>query len=551
MGSLLILFKIVKVKYHIILILFCAVFLNHIMAQKKNLNLIASATPEATEAGTLIFNKDGNAVDAAVAIAFTLGVTEPAMPGIGGRTMLILSIPNQEPVAIGGISLTPSKRDIDLKKKGLTFYKQVSIPSQVKILNCVWKKYGSGNLEWKELLQPAIHYSENGFVNGLHRQYGFKIDQQELKDNCYHNRELLIDNGILAIGDLVKQPTLAKTLTRLSIYRADDFYEGEIAKEIAEDFKSNNGWISDEDLSNFPEHKELKALHVNYSGYHVYSFTPPGGEWQVLQALNLFEQYDTKKIKPNTLESTMAVLNVLNISHKDRLDNAIKNYNNFQLEIAQKISKKYAKTLYSNANEISKIDASIKENEAGETTHFSVVDKKGIAVSVTSSIGSYFGSKTSTKNVGFFYNSYLKSLVGFGFGKSVKPKTIIPSSMSPSLVRKSGKNALVIGTLGSKRIVSTISQLIQLWIDSDIDIKDIIKQPQVHAIGDLATIEDESLTSNELQKIGDKGFKIAFPSYNLTNKSGLNVYFGGNHAIEFKNGEWTAAADPRRDGSTN
>ncbi|MCL6293996.1 gamma-glutamyltransferase [Jejuia spongiicola] len=525
-------------------------YFNVVIAQNETLGLVSSATPEATESGAQILKKGGNAVDAAVAVAFTLGVTEPAMSGIGGRTMIILSLPNQEPIAIGGISLTPTILDSNIEKKDLTFYKQVSIPSQVKILNYVWKKYGSGQLKWEELLESAIHYAENGFINGIHRHHVFKRVQQKFIDNPYHNRELLVDNEIPAIGDLIKQPTLARTLKKLAINGGDDFYKGDVAKEIAEDFKNNGGWITFNDLSNFPEPKEHKPLHVNYRGYDVYSFIPPGGGWQVLQVLNLLEQYHVNDLKANTTERTLAILNVLNLSHNDRLDNAIKDYSNFQSEIDEKISKNYAKTLLKNANNLLKVIPNSEEKGQGETTHFSVTDKEGIAVSVTSSVGAYFGSITSTKSLGFFYNSYLKSLMGFGLGKSLEPNVSIPSSMSPSLVKKDGKNVLVIGTPGSKRIVSTISQLIQLWVDSEMSITDIINEPRVHAIRNLAYIEDENITSKNLQKIRSKRFKIAFPNYDLTNKSGLNAYFGGVHAIEYRNGQWKAAADPRRDGTT-
>lgn len=538
-------------KYYIVLLVSFATSFNVVRAQRVNTNLIATATPEATETGEIIFNKGGNAIDAAVAIAFTLGVTEPAMSGIGGRTMLILSIPNKEPIAIGGTSLTPSQLEVDIQKKDLTYYKQVSIPSQVKILNYVWKKYGSGNLTWKALLEPAIHYAENGFVNGVHRHHVFKLYEKQLKNSPYHNKELLIDNEIPAIGDLVKQPTLAKTLKRLSIHGADDFYKGEIAKEMALDFKNNSGWISYEDLKNFPEPKEYKALHSNYRGFDVYSFTPPGGGWQVLQVLNLLEQYDANELKSNSLKRTMLILHTLNLSHNDRLENAITNYNDFQDEIKNKISKTYAKKLFAESIKTSNKDLQLKEMNEGETTHFSVVDKNGIAVSVTSSIGSYFGSRSSTETLGFFYNSYVKSLIGFGLGKSLEPNTSIPSSMSPSLVKKDGRNVLIIGSPGSKRIVSTISQLIQLWIDSEMNIKDIIKLPRVHAIKNLAYLEDDKLTSHDLEQIRNCGYKITFPSYNLTTKSGLNAYFGGVHAIGFKNDKWRAAADPRRDGNTN
>lgn len=538
-----------KIKYYITSVFFSIIFLSNITAQNDGKNLVSSATPEATEAGALIFNKGGNAIDAAVAVAFTLGVTEPAMSGVGGRTMVILSFPNQEPIAIGGISLTPSVLDTDITKEKLTYYKQVSIPSQVKILNYVWKKYGSGKLTWEAILEPAISYAENGFVNGPHRHHVFKRNQDKFKSGEYHNRELLIDGDIPAIGDLIKQPTLANTLKRLAANGADDFYKGDIAKEIAEDFKNNDGWITFNDLANFPEPKEHKPLHVNYRGYDVYSFIPPGGGWQVLQVLNLLEQNSAAEIKEYSPERTLALIKALNLSHNDRLDNPIADYDNYQNEIENKISKKYAKELLKSIKvktSISKEDAYKKDQ--GETTHFSVVDKDGIAVSVTSSIGSYFGSMTSTKSLGFFYNSYLKSLMGFGLGKSLEPNTSIPSSMSPSLVKKDGQNVLVIGTPGSKRIVSTISQLIQLWIDGEKSIDEIIKYPRVHAIQNKVYLEDEKIDSKKLQELRSEGYKITFPNYDLT-KSGLNAYFGGVHAIEYKNNQWKAAADPRRDGT--
>jgi gamma-glutamyltranspeptidase/glutathione hydrolase len=531
------------------LLCWIGVFCTQIQAQSEiGKNIIASATPEATETGALVFDKGGNAVDAAVAVAFTLGVTEPAMSGIGGRTMLMLSIPKEDPIAIGGISLTPSHVDENIERKNLNDYKQVAIPSQLKVLDYVWRHYGSGNLKWEELLQPAIQYAEEGFINGLHRHHVFRIYQNRLKNSPFHNRELLIDGEIPAVGDVIKQPTLAHTLKRIATHGADDFYKGKIAKEMANDFKAHDGWITYEDLYNFPEPEEYKPLQTKYRGYDVYSFVPPGGGWQIIQALNLFELYSPEDLKPNTIKRVFAVLNVLNLSHNDRLDNPIQDYTDYKKEIKKKISKAYAKKLFNTAVEKQREQSSTNEDETGETTHFSVVDKNGIAVSVTSSIGSYFGSRTSTKSLGFFYNSYIKSILGFGLGKKLQPNTNIPSSMSPSLVKKDGRNVLIIGTPGSKRIVSTISQLIQLWVDSDMKIKDIVQKPRFHAIRHKAYIENTKITAQELQKIRNEGFKIAFPSYSLT-KANLNAYFGGVHAVEFKNGQWNGAADNRRDGN--
>lgn len=525
-------------------------FLNPIFGQNGAINLVASATPEATEAGNIIFEKGGNAVDAAVAVAFTLGVTEPAMSGLGGRTMLLLSVPNEAPMAIGGHTLTPSFVEKDITRDELSYYKQVTIPSQVKVLHYTWKKYGSGKLKWEDVLAPAIAIAESGFSVGPHRHHVFKRWEDRIKSSPYHNKELLIDGEIPAIGDVVAQPTLARTLKRLATEGGEDFYTGKIAREIAKDFQEHGGWIAYEDLANFPDPKEQKAIQTTYRGYDVYSFVPPSGGWQVLQVLNLLEQYDPEVMKENSLQRKEGVIEALNLSHNNRLDDAISDYSNYENEVAQKISKAYAKNLLKNNKRYkNKIGADSGTHE-GETTHFSVVDKNGVAVSVTSSVGAYFGSLTSTKSLGFFYNSYVRSLLGFGLGKSLEPNTLVPSSMSPSLVRKDGKNVLVIGTPGSKRIVSTIAQLIQYWVDSDDSIKDIITYPRIHAIQDRVYLEDEQLESEWLKKLRGKGYKIAFPDYDLTIQ-GRNAYFGGVHAVEFKNGKWQAAADPRRDGTTN
>ncbi len=524
--------------------------LNEAFTQSDGLNLISAATPEATKAGAIIFEKGGNAADAAVAIAFALGVTEPAMSGIGGRTMLIVSIPDTPPVALGGISLTPAAVDTTITREMLTYYKQVAIPSQVKILDYLYSNYGSGNLSWAELVQPAITFAEEGFVLGVHRHQVMKRCEDKLKQSPHHNQQLLIDREIPFAGDTIKQPALARTLQVLATEGAQSFYKGTIAKEIALDFEENEGWIGLEDLQQFPEPIPMSPLHTTYRGYDIYSFNAPGGGWQILQMLNMLELIDQSQINKDDQSRNAFLMDIINKSHNDRLDHPIENYEESKEQLALKISKSYARLLLGAAS--NNQDARIEEkgqSGKGETTHFSVVDKTGMAISATSSIGAYYGSYASTNTLGFFYNSYVKSLMGFGLGKNLEPRTRIPSSMSPSVVRKDGKNVLVIGTPGSKRIVSTIAQLIQLWIDGDVTLEELIQKPRIHAIRHDVYLEKSFLSAEELIEIRKKGYAIKSPSYSLT-KEGLNAYFGGVHAIAFKNGSWTAVADPRRDGQT-
>lgn len=516
------------------------------------LPLVSSATPEATEAGVSIFDQGGNAVDAAVAIAFTLGVTEPAMSGLGGRTMFMLSLPGKTPIAIGGHALTPALVDQTITKSRLDYYKQAAIPSTVKVLSYVFKKYGSGKVTWQEVLAPAIKYAGEGFVMGPHRHHVFKRWASRFKDSPFHNRELLVFDQIPAIGDLVKQPSLANTLKQLALKGGNEFYSGEMARTIAEDFKANGGWISYGDLAHFPEPEEHTPLHTTYRGYDVYSFVPPSGGWQVLQTLNMLERFEPEPMSAYSQKRNEAVIQALNLSHNSRLSDPITDYSAFTEQVNTKISKAYAREILDKGSAHLKSDSdhALPAKGQGETTHFSVVDKAGVAVSVTSSLGAYFGAMAATDSLGFFYNSYLKSLLGFGLGKSLQPRTKIPSSMSPSLVKKEGKNVLVIGTPGSKRIVSTIAQLIQLWVDSDIDIKTLLSYPRIHAINGKVFLEDEHLDHDWLMALRKRGYEIDFPDYDLT-KHGKNAYFGGVHAIEFKNNVWQAAADPRRDGQTN
>ena len=404
------------------------------------------------------------------------------------------------------------------------------------------KNYGSGKVTWAQVLAPAISFAEEGFVVGLHRHQVFSRYAKKLQESPYHNGEVLIDGGIPAIGETVKQPTLGKTLRRLANKGANDFYKGEIAQEIAKDMTKNAGWTGLKDLENLPDPIEIKPLHTTYRGYDIYSFPPPGGGWQILQILNLMEKYPVEKLSKHNITRQKIILKILNMSHQDRLDFPIQDYVNYHTEVSKKIDKKYRirNPLDRKTNGKKGVDT--------ETSHFSVIDKSGMGLSVTSSLGAYYGAQAATKSLGFFYNSYAKSLVNFGLkGKGLSPNTKVPSSMSPSLVKKNGKNVLLIGTPGSKRIVSTTSQLIQLWIDSKLSIREIIKLPRLHAIKNQAYVENLTHSGTLIPELRAMGFEIVFPNYDLTIGK-YNAYFGGVHAIEFKNDRWQPAADPRRDG---
>lgn len=511
-------------------------------SKTDNFGIVTSATPEATEVGKKIFLKGGNAIDVAVAVSFALGVTEPAMSGLGGGTQVLLSLKNQTPIAINGTTLSPMNTPLNVDDT-LSYHRRSTIPSTVKVLDYLWKNYGSGNLTWKELIEPSIKLAKDGFIVGKYRAKVYEDYQEKLLKSSLNTSYFLIDGDkVPKEGEIIKQPVLAKTLTRLADFGADDFYKGQIAKDISEDMKKNGGWITFEDLYNFPEPKELKALSTSYKGMKVYSQPPPCGGWTTLLALNLMEQ------ESNTSNLTnIDIVKSLHLAHEDRKNSPITDLVNYDSIVNIKLSKKYATNL-SGKNSLKNAET-ITNN--GETTHFSVVDSHGNALAVTASINAYFGSLSASKKLGFLYNTYMDDFIfqDYSHPFAIRPNAMAYSSMSPTIVQNNNENVLVIGSPGSSRIISTVSQITAKWIENN-TITDLTKAPRIHASNSGIYLEKKKDTVKFDKELMSK-FKLYFkiPSEKLITEEGLNPYYGGVHAIARENGFWIGVADPRRDGS--
>lgn len=512
--------------------------------------VVSTASPEATKAGYDILLQGGNAIDAAVAVSFVLAVTEPAMSGLGGGTQVLLALPNQSPVSINGTTFSPDSTPRNLTKDELRYHRRSSIPSTVKTLDFIWKKYGSGKIGWPKLLEAAIDYAENGFVVGNFRHKVYKKYEGALKRSTHNTHFFLMPDGsIPAPGDTLRQPILAKTLRQLAEHGAKDFYQGKIAELIAEDMKNNEAWIDLEDLNNFPEPKELSPVHTTYRGFDVYSQPPPCGGWTALLVLNLLEESKKEDLVYGSITRFHHLSQALHLAHKNRKEAPIENMEDYSKAVGQKISKAYAHELLSGKKMGKGIQ--IQEESGGETTHFSIVDKDEMAVSVTASINAYFGAKAASSKLGFLYNTYMND---FELGDTSHPFAIGPnkmaySSMSPTIVQKNGSTRLVLGSPGSARIISTVAQLTQLWIDSDLGIEEIVSSARLHAVNGKIYVEAiENIPNSWLTNMRKHNFEIAFPSYDLK-EGALNPYFGGVHAIAKESGVWVGTADPRRDGS--
>ena len=502
--------------------------------------VVSSASPEATAAGVEILERGGNAIDAAAAVQFALGVTEPAMSGLGGQTQIVLQKPGEPAIVINGTSFAPANiPDVVAEQDLKTSYTATTVPSTVKVMDFAMRNFGSGNVSWADTLAPAIRYAEDGFVVGQFRALVYARHESDLRANPVVARLFLNPDGTLPqVGDVVRQPVLAATLRHLAEAGADDFYTGEIAAKIAEDMTANGGWITLEDLASTPDPVVMAPLTTTYRGFEVATLPPPAGGWVVLQALNLLEQTPAEDLSEADAARAAALLVALDIAHTSRAENPEVDLVSFGADMSRRIDK---------ATAVALLDA----RDHGETTHFSIVDKDGMAVSVTASVDSYFGSRAASPELGFLYNNYMQTFeLAPGETFSLAPRAMPYSSMSTSIVSKDGRPVLIAGSPGSARIISAVTQVISHWVDVDEGVEAAVAAPRVHVVVDRKDGRDNAYIEQMPAglDVDALGFDLASPQTDLM-LNGLNAYFGGVHAIALEEGGWRGAADPRRDGA--
>ena len=504
----------------------------------SNVGVVSAGSPEAVSAGLDILKQGGNAFDASIAVAFALGVTEPAQSGLGGQAQFLIYKPGEEPIIINGTSFSPLQLPENISKQDLIKHKATTVPSMVKVLNYLWKNYSAG-LDWNKLLNPAIGFAETGFPLAEFRHKVLKYNLKELRADSVTSELFLGTNCSIINKDVMwKQPVLANTLKQLAEKGAEDFYSGHIAQKIAKDMKINNGWITNDDLNNFPEPKKQKPLKGTYRGYEIYSMPPPGGGWVIIQALNILEQFPSEKLTLKSNDRLTLIAQALQIAHRSRSEEPIEDLINYQENVKLKTDKNQAKKI-------------IDDYLRGETTHFSVVDKNGMVVSATLSVNNYFGSKAASPELGFLYNDYMNEFKINEPGNpfNLRPDAMPYSSMTPTILMKDGKPIMAIGSPGSERIISAIVQVISLWIDAGLNIEEAVTYPRIHVTPDkIIYIESDNLSEMQKYKLTNSGFFFEQPPSDIIIK-GLNPYFGGINAIAFESGEWKGAADPRRDGT--
>ncbi|MDG1276150.1 MAG: gamma-glutamyltransferase [Algoriphagus sp.] len=457
----------------------------------------------ASEVGVAIMKKGGNAIDATVATAFALAVTHPEAGNIGGGGFIVLmksdggvttfDFREKAPLAASPTIFLDENGKIrdNSNHKGLL---SVGVPGTVAGLFQAHQKYGK--LPWKDLVQPAVDLAKNGFTMswGLYNA-AVRVSKMDASYDIMQNFFRGANGEVVAPGELWKQPALAKTLEAIRDQGRDGFYKGAVAAEIENYMKANGGIITQEDLAKY-EAVERAPLKTTFKGYEVYSMPPPSsGGVALIEMMNLMEAADISNVEFNSTAYVHLVAEAMRRAFADRAEYLGDPDFNSEMPIDRLISKDFAKARFENLDltNASKSDSSKFGQEYGgdNTTHFSVIDKEGNAISLTYTLENSYGAGMGSEKLGFIFNNEMGDFnpvpgITTSTGQiGTNPNLVAPekrmlSSMTPTIVAKGGKPYLVIGSPGGRTIINTVFQTVLNVLAYDMRIDRAIEAMKIH-----------------------------------------------------------------------
>lgn len=492
--------------------------------------MVVSSNELASKVGLEVLKKGGNAIDASIATAFALAVTHPSAGNIGGGGFLVFLNAKGEVTTIDFREKAPlaASPTMFLDKQGMLIdgsnhdsLLSVGVPGTVAGLYMAHQKYGQ--LPWRELVEPAVDLAKKGFVMpwGLYKEALQVVEDN--KTNAFMKRYFNSEKeAVTKPGELWKQPALAKTLELIRDKGKDGFYKGEVAEEIENYMKQNGGIITKKDLEKYTA-IERKPLKGTYKGYEIYSMPPPSsGGVALIEMLNLMELANLDTIEFNSTSYVHLLAEVMRRAYADRAAHLGDPDFNLEMPLERLTSKEFAKKRYDNMDmtKASVSDASKFGHpyDGENTTHFSVVDKEGNAVSLTYTLEYSYGSRMGSNNLGFIFNNEMgdfnpvpgMTTTTGQIGSDpnlIAPEKRMLSSMTPTIVVKNGKPQLIIGTPGGRTIINTVFQTVLNVLSYDMRIDKAIEAVKIHHqwLPDVIVYEKNLLspdTKLSLEKMG-------------------------------------------------
>ncbi|MES3018360.1 MAG: gamma-glutamyltransferase [Bacteroidota bacterium] len=492
--------------------------------------MVVSAHPSASKVGLDILKKGGNAVDAAVAVQFALAVVYPNAGNIGGGGFMVYRAADGDVAALDFREKAPGKafRDMYLDSEGnpitaksLYGHLAAGVPGSVDGMVQAHAKYGK--LSWAEVVQPALDLARRGFPVTEKQAKEFAEEQTSFKK--YNPGKSYYIQDQWAPGELWVQEDLANTLELIRDNGREGFYGGVVADHIVAEMQSGGGLISKEDLKNY--HAVWRDPIVgNYRDYKVITVPPPSsGGIALLQLLNSVEPFPLKRWGYNSDSTVQVMVEAERRVYADRASH-LGDPDFYKVPQKYLLLPLYSKVRMSNFNwDKATLSTDIKAGEvpkeSEETTHFSIVDRAGNAVSITTTINGSYGSKVFVKGAGFLLNNEMDDfsvkpgspnmygLLG-GEANSVQPNKRMLSAMTPTILEKDGKLFMVVGTPGGSTIITSVFQTILNVIDFDKSMQAAVTAKRFHHqwFPDEILMERKGLDSLTVLRLTKKGYKF-------------------------------------------
>ncbi|QDE31562.1 gamma-glutamyltransferase [Shewanella polaris] len=526
--------------------------------------MVSSQEALASQIGVDILKQGGNAVDAAVAVAYALAVTLPRAGNIGGGGFMLVHLAEQnKTIAIDYRETAPAKahKDIFLDEQGNAVEKlsrehglAVGVPGTVMGMELALTQYGT--MSMKQVIAPAMTLAKNGIsvtsdlsnsLSGLKP----RITQWPSSAEVFYHA----DGSDYQVNEILKQPELAHSLSLIAQKGSKGFYQGETAEKIVTAVNNAGGIMSLTDLANYKV-VEREPVRGNYRGYEVVSMPPPSsGGIHIIEMLNVLEQFPIDKLGHNTANTLHLMAETMKYAYADRSE-YLGDPDFVTVPVKQLISKQYAKDIASKiainkttpSSEIK--PGNLVPYESDQTTHFSIIDKWGNAVANTYTLNFSYGSGLVAKGTGILLNNEMDDfsakpgtpngygLIG-GDANAVEGNKRPLSSMSPTMVMKDGKPYIVTGSPGGSRIINITLQMIMNVIDHHLNIAEATAAARMHHqwLPDFIWVE-HTLNQDTISLLEAKGHKVK-----------VQNAIGSTQSIMMTEQGLFGASDPRRSGS--
>ena len=550
------------------LIIFILIYFSNLSCVRKapvfgENGMVVSTSRHASQVGIDILKEGGNAVDAAVGVGFALAVTSSSNGNIGGGGFMVTRFSNGKTFTLDYREMAPAMAERNMyldengdiiKGKSRSTHFASGVPGSVDGLLKAWKDHGSGNISIERLLRPSINLAKNGFDLSDYEAERFNKNKERLSKHAETKRIFTRDDRKWKAGDIFYQSDLAETLERIVKNGRDGFYKGKTADLIVEEMKNVGGWITHKDLENY---KSLyrDPIEGSFKNYDILSMGPPSsGGILLIHMLNMFDEIMNKSeslsidLSYNSIDYIHILTEIERRAYADRAEH-LADADFWDVPEGMLLSKDYAKERVSSidlskatlSSDISHGNSYIDQSE--ETTHYSIVDKEGNAVSVTTTINSGYGNGITITGAGFLMNNEMDDFSSkpgepnmFGLlgneANAIEPKKRPLSSMTPTIVLKDGQPFLILGTPGGSTIITTVLQNLLNVVIHGMDIREAVSSPRVHSqwMPDMVFHEQRGLSKRLIKKLTARGHEVKLRG-NIGEANGIMIddqgFWGG------------------------